>query len=100
MAHREQAVRRLAERVAATDAVSDAWVAKSFTDLLLVVEVEEGPVPDHLVETLADEGLVGYNELHGVTAEDPASVGGLADGDRFRFVDRQSRGTQQSYVVE
>jgi len=100
MADRERELRELAEDIAASDGVSDAWLAKSFTDLLLVIEVADGAVPDDLVETLADRGLVGYNEFHDVSADDPATAGTVAGGDRYRFVDRRSRGTQQSYVVE
>lgn len=94
-------LRTLASRCAQRECVLDAWVAKSFTDLLLVLEVAEGDtLSADIREWLAEQDLVGYNELHDVAAADPASAGELPDRDRYRFVSLDSRGRQQSYVVE
>lgn len=101
MDERERDLRALAEECTDRPGVADAWVAKSFTDLLFVVEGPAGAsLPDGLREELAAHDLVGYNEAYDVPAPDPAMAGDLPDRDRYRFVDIASRGTQQSYVVE
>ena len=101
MTHREEELRQLAARLGEYDCIVDAWTAKSFTDRLFVVEVEPGAdLPVGVRERLLDHGLEGYNEVHDVTATDDAYAGALDAGDRYQFVDVQSRGQLQSYVVE
>jgi hypothetical protein len=91
----------LVERCQRREGVLDAWLAKSFTDLLVVVEVpDDASVPEEVLDDLSAHGLVGYNEVHEVSATDAASAGDLPDRERYRFVDLDSRGTQQSYVVD
>jgi hypothetical protein len=101
MDDREVALREIADDLVEREAVADAWLAKSFTDRLFVVELqadEELPVP--IREELLTAGLQPYNDLHDVPAVDAAFAGDLAGARRYRFVDVQSRGSLQSYVVE
>jgi hypothetical protein len=78
---RGEHLRALADDVADRQDVADAWTAKSFTDRLFVVEVD------------------GARDLP-AAVEDPAFAGDLSGGDRYRFVDVQTRGDLQSYVVD
>ena len=101
MTDRQADLQALVERCQRREGVLDAWLAKSFTDLLVVVEVpDDESVPEDVLDDLAAHGLVGYNEVHEVSAADAASAGDLPDRERYRFVDLDSRGTQQSYVVD
>jgi hypothetical protein len=101
MSDRRAVLDSMVERCRRAEGVEDAWVAKNFTDLLLVVEVQDSEaVHADLVVALEAHDLVGYNEVHGVSATDPATAGTVADRERYWFVDLAARGTQQSYVVE
>jgi pyruvate carboxylase len=101
MTDREQELRELADDLREHDTIVDVWTAKSFTDRLFVVEVEPGTdLPGTVRERLLDHGLQGYNDVHDVNAADDAFAGALDRGDRYQFVDVQSRGQLQSYVVE
>lgn len=101
MDDREVALRELAEDLLEREVVADAWLAKSFTDRLFVVELAvDEELPASIREELVAAGLQPYNDLHDVPAMDAAFAGDLADARRYRFVDVQSRGSLQSYVVE
>ncbi|WP_436911902.1 hypothetical protein [Halosimplex marinum] len=102
MSDRAAALSALAERVADREGVVDAWTAKSFTDRLFVVEVPpERRLPEAVRETLHDHDLREADEVYEVEgAADADFAGDLADGRRYRFVDVQTRGDLQSYVVE
>lgn len=98
---REQELRDLAADLCDRGDVVDAWTAKSFTDRLFVVELDEdADLPARVRERLHEHGLRGYNEVHDVSAADDAFAGRLARGDRYQFVDVRARGELQSYVVE
>lgn len=98
---RGERLRALADDLADREDVVDAWTAKSFTDRLLVVEVEPGWGLSPAVEKrLREHDLRGYNEVHDTGVDDPSFAGELPGGDRYRFVDLQSRGELQSYVVD
>ncbi|MFB6142431.1 MAG: hypothetical protein ABEJ30_03710 [Halorientalis sp.] len=101
MSDREATLRRLAAEVDDHDAVNDAFLAKSFTDLLLVVDAA-GEVPPSLRERLADHGLRPAGEVYeeGAAGEARSAVGDVGDGTRHQFVDVETRGEHQSYVVE
>ena len=63
---REATLEDLTERMCEYDAVADAFLAKSFTDRLLVLDLEtEGPVPDEIRAVLADHDLRGANSTTG-----------------------------------
>ena len=101
MTDREAELRDLADRVRDRDAVADAWLAKSFTDRLLVVDVRaEATLPTDLRRELADRDLRGANEVYGETADDPSFAGDVGDGERHQFVDVRTRGDHRSYVCE
>ncbi|WP_276272792.1 hypothetical protein [Haloarcula litorea] len=102
MSDRHGTLRTLADTLSQCEGVADAWTAKSFTDLLVVVEVPpEADLPDAVRSRLRDHGLRGADEVYDTPgAEDAAFAGSLDDGRRYRFVDTESRGEHRSYVVE
>lgn len=101
MADRATELRALAADLSEDDRVRDAWLAKSFTDQLLVLELPEGTViPDEVRERLAAHDLHGSNEVYGVEADHPSFAGTVGGDDRHQFVDVRTRGDHQSYVVE
>ncbi|MFB6105535.1 MAG: hypothetical protein ABEJ70_01050 [Halobacteriaceae archaeon] len=93
---RRDTLERVAADVEAHEAVVDAWVAKSFTDRVLFVEVPAGdPVPSGVVDTLNDHGLEGVNHAYGIdgTADEESSFAGEHGGlVQHRFLDVVSRG--------
>jgi hypothetical protein len=96
-------LRALAAEVADEPAVADAWLAKSFTDRVLVVTVEPGAtLPDAVRERLAAHDLRGANEVYDSGDADPSAMGAASTdgGERHRFVDTRTRGEYQSYVVD
>lgn len=103
MTDRESELRRLAERVCQREAVADAYLAKSFTDRHLVVDLRgDGTVPADLVDLLAEHDLHGANEVygHGDDGEGRSFMGEVGDANRHHFVDVRTRGDHQSYVVD
>jgi len=102
MSDRAAALSALADRLAEGDGVTDAWTAKSFTDRLFVVEVpSDWSLPETVRETLHDNGLREADDVYDIDGAEGADFAGdLADGRRYRFVDVESRGEMQSYVVE
>lgn len=99
--NRRENLRSLAERVARRENVRDAWLAKSFTDRLFVVEVgPDATLPTDVETELRDAGLRGADEVYDEDAPDAAYAGRLEDARRYRFVDCETRGDLQSYVVE
>lgn len=101
MSNRTAALRDLAAALTDHDAVADAWVAKSFSDQLVVVDVQAGEtLPASVEDRLTARGLRGANEVYDLDYEDESYMG-LVDGtNRHRFVDVRTRGEHQSYVVE
>jgi hypothetical protein len=101
MSDRRAELRALAADLRDRSRVADAWLAKSFTDRLFVVELESGEsLPAPVESTVRAAGLEPYNELHDVPAADAAFAGDVAGSRRFQYVDVESRGSLQSYVVE
>ena len=101
MSDREAALRNLAERLREDDAVSDAFLAKSFTDHHLVLDLADGEsMPREVAELLADHDLRGANEVYGNGGTDPSFAGDLERATRHQFVDTRTRGDHQSYVVD
>jgi hypothetical protein len=97
---RETEIQRLLDGIQDCEAVADAWTAKSFTDLLLVVDVREGAeLPAAVEELLEAHGFRGANEVY-ETTEQGSFVGSVPTGTRHQFVDVQTRGAHQSYVIE
>ena len=101
MTDRATELRDLAAEISQREDIQDAWTAKSFTDRILVVEVPPNEqLPNSIQRTLAAHDCLGADEVYEMTGVDgPDFAGNLADGRRYRFVDVQSRGELQSYVV-
>jgi hypothetical protein len=96
-------LRELAGSLTDEPAVADAWLAKSFTDRVLVVTVEpSADLPDAVRERLAAHDLRGANEVYDSGDADPSAMGAARadEGERHRFVDTRTRGEYQSYVVD
>ncbi|WP_226004769.1 hypothetical protein [Natrinema salinisoli] len=101
MTDREATLEDLAARLREREAVSDAFLAKSFTDRLLVLDLEDGTaLPAEIRDLLADHDLRGANEVYGNERDDPSLAGDLSDATRHQFVDTRTRGDHQSYVVD
>ncbi|MBZ6494987.1 hypothetical protein [Natrinema longum] len=101
MTDREALLQDLARRLREYDAVNDAFLAKSFTDRHLILDLEDGhSLPGELRDLLADHDLQGANEEYDTGGDDPSFAGDLEDGTRHQFVDTRTRGDHQSYVVE
>ncbi|MFB6137217.1 MAG: hypothetical protein ABEJ42_02605 [Halobacteriaceae archaeon] len=113
MTDRREALESLAADLRERDDVADAFVAKSFTDHLLVLDVHGEAVPADVRDRLAERDLRGVGEVYGDgEAEDgaaggagapsaPASTAGaVGDATRHQFVDCRTRGEHQSYVVD
>lgn len=101
MTDRETELRTLATAVCECDVVEDAWLAKSFTDRLFVVDLQQGAdVPDELQRRLAEHDLYGTHKVYGTNERDASFVGTVSGVNRHQFVDVRTRGDHQSYVVE
>jgi hypothetical protein len=101
MTEREAELRSLAGTLCEYDAVADAFLAKSFTDRLLILDLQrDGPLPSEIAETLSDHDLEGANEVYGETGNDVSFAGSVGDTTRHQFVDVRTRGDHQSYVVD
>lgn len=101
MSDRKAELRQLATALCDYDVVEDAWLAKSFTDQLLVVDLKKGAaIPDEVTERLNDHDLYGANEVYETDGEDQSSAGAIANATRHQFVDVQTRGEHQSYVID
>jgi len=101
MTDRTRTLQELAERIRAYEPVEDAWLAKSFTDQLLVVDVSSDErLPPEIETLVADHGLVGVNDVYGTHSAETSFMGAVGGADRHQFVDVETRGDHQSYVVE
>lgn len=101
MTEREAELRSLAGTLREYDAVSDAFLAKSFTDRLLIIDLQrDGPLPSEIAEMLSDHDLEGANEVYGETGTDVSFAGSVGETTRHQFVDVRTRGDHQSYVVD
>jgi hypothetical protein len=101
MTDRAAELRRLVARLSEHEDVEDAYLAKSFTDRLLVVDLRaDAPVPPELVDRLAEHDLYGANEVYDREGADRSFMGEVGGANRHHFVDVRTRGDHQSYVVE
>lgn len=81
--------------------VDDAFLAKSFTDRLLILDVCQGEsIPADLEQVLSNHGLHGYEGVYGDDEAARSFAGDVGESTRHHFVDVQTRGSHQSYVVE
>jgi hypothetical protein len=102
MTDRGEKLRGLAEQLKDEEGVRDAWVAKSFTDrLLVVVTPPDERLPSTVRLLLRSWNLRGYEEVYDLDGATDANFGGhTADGEWYRFVDVRDQGELQSYVVD
>lgn len=103
MTDRTERLRDLADELAAREDVADAFLAKSFTDRLLILDVRsDGDVPEAVVDRLEAHDLRGAEGVYGDGDDEDARsvVGDVGDGTRHHFVDVRTRGAHQSYVVD
>lgn len=101
MSDRRETLQDVAERLIERDVVEDAFLAKSFTDRLLIVDVEQGEeIPDSVLTMLETHDLRAIEEVFGEDGEHRSVVGDVGDATRHHFVDVQTRGAHQSYVLD
>jgi hypothetical protein len=101
MTNRREQLRELADELTERDDLSDAYVAKSFTDRLFVVEVpSDCSIPEAVMDRLAEHNVYPASEVYEDGYRPQAPFAGADDHDQYRFVDVRSRGELQSYVVD
>jgi uncharacterized protein CbrC (UPF0167 family) len=94
-------LRELADELCDHEAVADAWLAKSFTDRLFVVDLEpDADLPAEVVDRLAAHDCYGANEVYDVDEDAGSFAGAVAGANRHQFVDVRTRGDHRSYVLE
>ncbi|WP_436934966.1 hypothetical protein [Halovenus marina] len=101
MTGRDEELRDLASTLREHDAVHDAFLAKSFTDHLLIVDNTAGErLPEDIVARLRAHDLRGANEVYSEGVTDVSFAGDIGNATRHQFVDVRTRGDHQSYTVE
>lgn len=89
---------RFAASLEAHEGVVSAWLAKSFEDRVLFLEVPSGePVPDDVRERIREAGLAGMNEVYGLDGE-AAFAGNVGNREQYRFVDVGDRTAQTTPI--
>jgi hypothetical protein len=113
MTDRRAQLEALAAEIADHAAVADAFVAKHFSDQLVIVDVaaaatgsgetagsEEGTVPADVVERLEAAEVRPAEHVYGDEEAAGSPVGPIEAGTRHHFVDVRTRGTHRTEVVE
>jgi hypothetical protein len=98
MSDREAELRELTAELQEHDAVIDTFLAKSFTDRLVIVDVGDDAVPAGVRDRLAEHDLSGADDVYGT--DEGSLAGDVGDATRHHFVDVRTRGSHQSYVVD
>lgn len=92
MAGREATLWELIINLCDLEYVEDAWLANSFTDQLLVIDLHpETSMTDEVRDLLADHDLYGFNEVYDIDNQDESLVGSVADLNRHQFVDVRTK---------
>lgn len=100
MSDQEAELRNLIADLRDHDAVAGAFLAKSFTDRLVIVDLDgDDAVPADVEARLAEYDLHGADEVYG-NDEGGSFAGEIGDTTRHHFVDVRTRGSHQSYVVD
>jgi hypothetical protein len=100
MTDREAELRQLVAELRNHEAVDDAFLAKSFTDRLVIVDIGDGEtVPAAVRDRLAEHDVRDADEAYG-TGAGGSFTGDVGDAARHHFVDLRTRGSHQSYVVD
>ncbi|EMA05550.1 hypothetical protein SAMN05443574_10846 [Haloarcula vallismortis] len=101
MTDRQAELRTLSGELTDSEGITDAFLAKSFTDQLLIVDVRDGePLPTAVADQVADRDLLPADEVYGEAAANQSAIGNVGDATRHHFVDVRTRGSHRSYVVE
>lgn len=101
MTERGNELRRLAEKFRDHDAVTGAFLAKSFTDRLVIIDLQgDVPMPRDIAESLEENDLKGVNEVYADVGGEESFAGTVGNATRHQFVDIRTRGDHQSYVIE
>ncbi|GGK73342.1 hypothetical protein [Haloarcula sebkhae] len=101
MTDRQAALRALAGELTDYEPITDAFLAKSFTDQLLIVDVRDGAsLPAAVTDKLADRDLRPAESVYSDNETPHSAVGNVGDATRHHFVDVRTRGSHRSYVVE
>jgi hypothetical protein len=100
MTDREAELRQLTAELRDHGAIEDAFLAKSFTDRLVIVDVGDGAeVPSGVSERLAELDLHPADAVYGDDAGS-SFAGAIGTATRHHFVDVRTRGSHRSYVVD
>jgi hypothetical protein len=100
MTDREAELRQLVAELRTHEAVDDAFLAKSFTDRLVIVDIDDGEtVPAAVRDRLAAHDVRDADDAYGVGAGG-SFTGDVGDAARHHFVDLRTRGSHRSYVVD
>jgi hypothetical protein len=97
MTERKAELKQLTTELEAHDAIESVFLAKSFTDRLVILDITGETVPADVKERLADHDLRSAEDVYDGGSSFTGDVG---DAARHHFVDIQTRGSHQSYVVE
>ncbi|MDT3435840.1 hypothetical protein KZ498_13370 [Haloarcula sp. 1CSR25-25] len=101
MTDRQGEIRSLAKELTGYEEITDAFLAKSFTDQLLIVDVRDGDsLPGDVTERLADQSLLPADSVYDEDGAGRSAIGDVGNATRHHFVDVQTRGSHRSYVVE
>ncbi|WP_436903439.1 hypothetical protein [Halovenus halobia] len=100
MGDRRETLVAVTEQLQEYDVITDAFLAKSFTDRLLIVDVTEGEqLPADALELIREHDFQAIDSLDTDDKRPRSAVGDVGGATRHHFVDMQTRGTHQSYVV-
>lgn len=101
MSDRESQIRDLVAHIQTHAAVDDAFLAKSFTDRLLILDINgTDGVPDEIIARLRECDFYSAETVYDESSNHTSDFGDVGNGTRHHFVDTQTRGSHQSYVVE
>lgn len=83
------------------DLADNAFIANSFTDRLVVIDLKgDAELPQTVEESLRDHGLRGANAVYATGDLNCSFAGGFGDVTRHQFVDMETRGDHQSHIVD
>jgi hypothetical protein len=100
MTEREAELRQLTAELRDHGTIEDAFLAKSFTDRLVIIDVGDGAdVPADVSDRLAELDLQAAESVYGDDAGS-SFAGTIGDATRHHFVDVQTRGSHRSYVLD
>ncbi len=100
MSDQRERLAAVTEQLLGYDVVTDAFLAKSFTDRLLIVDVtESAQLPADALELIHEHDFGALDSLDTDDEQHRSAVGDVGGATRHHFVDMQTRGAHQSYVV-